>query len=192
MRALRGSTNAFLDLELRLLVARHGRKRVSDTLSRIGEVDPSTLASVVAALENASARKEPAKSERPRSVKTVEELIGALDPISPEVRDLVGRLGNAYEAKTFLPALRQVRRFLEEKGGSGLRLRSRRDALPAILSALSRLSVGELRSIDTDRLDTRSDLGIIADQILGSPTGTPAKNAAANIRTQTSSKTSDS
>ena len=180
MRASRGSVNALLDLELRVLVARYGHKRVSDTLSRIGEVDPSALASMAATLE-ATEKKNPARKRSPRVVKSVDELICDLDPGAPAVRELLRKLGHAYESKTFLPALRQVRHFLEGRGGDGLKLRSRRDALPAILSALSRLPVEELRLIDTERLDTRSDLGIIADQILGSPGEPPTDDPSVEV-----------
>ena len=190
MRASRGSVNALLDLELRVLVARHGHKRVSDTLSRIGEIDPSALASVAAALE-ATEKKKSARKRSARVVKSVDELICDLDTVAPAVRELLGKLGHAYEAKTFLPALRQVRHFLEGRGGDGLKFRSRRDALPAVLSALSRLPVEELRLIDTERLDTRSDLGIIADQILGSPGGTPTNDLSAEVGAP-SSEASDS
>lgn len=190
MRERRSSANALLDLELRVLVARHGHKRVSDTLSRIGEVDPSALASVAAALD-ATENKELARRKSPRAAKSVDELICDLDPLAPAVRELLGKLGHAYDARTFLPALRQVRSFLESMGASGLRLRSRRDALPAVLRALSRLPVEELRLIDMERLDTRSDLGIIADQILGSPAGKPANNATASASARTSSGATD-
>lgn len=189
MRAARGSVNVLLDLELRVLVARHGHKRVSETLSRIGEVDPSALVSVAAALD--AENKEPARKKSPRTVKSVDKLICDLDPVAPAVRELLGKLGHAYEAKTFLPSLRQVRSFLESKGESGSRLRSRRDALPAVLRALWRLPVEELRLIDMERLDTRSDLGIIADQILGTPAGKPANNATASASTRTSSGATD-
>ena len=155
---------SLLDLELRLLVARYGRREVSASLSRIGEVDPTTLESSVAAFE-ADAR-EPRQSTRRRSAKSADDVIDGLNLAVPETHALLRKLGQAYEDKTFLPVLREVRRFLEARGIPAARLRSRTDALTTVLTTLSRLPMEELRSIDAERLDKRSDLGIISDQIL--------------------------
>ena len=190
MRERRSSSNALLDLELRLLVARHGRKRVHDTLSRIGEVDPSALESMVEALD-ADAKTEQARPRSNRSAKSVDELLGDFVPLASEVRDLLEKLGNAYEAKTFLPALREVKSFLELRGESVTRLRSRREALPRILRTLACLPVEELRSIDAERLDKRGDLEVIADQILGPRVGTPENKLDTSSRIPTASEAHD-
>ena len=162
---------SLLDLELRLLVARYGRRAVSASLSRIGEVDPTTLESSVAAFE--ADAKRPRESTRRQSLKSADEVIGSLNLAVPEVHALLQKLGHAYEAKTFLPALREVRRFLETRGITAARLRSRADALTTVLTTLSRLPMEELFSIDAERLDKRSDLGIISDQILRPVRDTP-------------------
>ncbi|MCY4532637.1 MAG: hypothetical protein OXC84_09965 [Gammaproteobacteria bacterium] len=155
-----------LDLELRLLIARHGRKEVLETLSEIKEVEVIQLDSDVKTFE-VDSRERRAKRGRRRPRKSVKDIILDLDLTDPDIQSLVETLGNAYECKEFLPVLREVRRFLETNGVSTTKIRSRADALPTVLTTLSRRSIEELRVIDAERLDQRGDLGIIVDQVLG-------------------------
>lgn len=167
--------DALLDLELRILVARHGHREVLDGLSRIKQASAATLDSDVKAFEEAAERNR--RRVRRGSRKSVEEIVRGLKPINDEVGRLVEKLGIAYETRTFLPVLRDVKAFLERKGVPAVRIRSRAEALPTILDTLSRLSTEELCSIDRERLDTRGDLAVIADHVLGRRrTSTPDLN----------------
>ena len=157
--------DALLDLELRILVARYGRREVLDALSRIKQTSAATLDSDVKAFEEATGRNRRPVRRGPR--RSVEEIVRGLNPVNDEAGKLVEKLGIAYETRAFLPVLRDVKAFLERKGVPAVRIRSRAEALPTILDTLSRLSTEELRSIDRERLDTRGDLAIIADHVLG-------------------------
>lgn len=154
---------SLLDLEMRLLVARHGREEVSRTLSRIAHVDVAALDSDLRAFESET-RKKPRRTRRPR--KTANELLAKLDIADLQVRKLMQELGTAYEDRKFLPILRDVRTFLEAKGISTAKIRSRADALAVVLNALSQLSASELRALNEERLDDRGGLGMIADHLL--------------------------
>ena len=157
--------DALLELELRILMARHGRKKVLDALSRIKQTTVAALASDVKAFEDTTAINSRPGRRWPR--KSVREIVRDLNLMNDEVGSLVEKLGIAYESRAFLPVLRDVKTFLEKKGVPAGEIRSRTEALPILLATLSRLSTEELRSIDIERLDTRSDLAIIADHVLG-------------------------
>ena len=154
-----------LDLELRLLVARHGKAQIAKTLSAIGDVDVTLVDSGVKAYEDNAGRNRARR--RPR--KSVEDMMRGISLEDPDTAVLVERLARAYEEKDFLPEFRDVRRFLESRRISTAKLRSRADALPTVVRELARFSLDELQTLDERRLDRGSDLGIIADQILGPP-----------------------
>ena len=156
---------ALLDLELRLLIARHGRTEVSEALSAIGEVNLAMIDSGIRTYEEKAGKTRPHR--RPR--KNLDELVRDAGPDNPDSERLIGKLARAYQNKEFLPELRDVKRFLESRHVQAARYRSRATALPAVLSVLAGYEPDELRELDEGRWvrGTGSDLGIITDQILG-------------------------
>ena len=152
-----------LDLELRLLIARHGRTRVSEALSAIGDVDVGGINTGIKAYEHKAERNR--AHRRPR--KTMAEMVRDAHPKSFEARSLLEELGRAYDSKEFLPELREVKRFLESRGSSATTFRSRADALPTVLRVLALCALDELQALHNKRRDRGSDLGIITEQILG-------------------------
>lgn len=156
-------TVSLLDLELRLLIARHGKTRVSEALSAISDVDVASIDAGVKAYEGKTRKNK----QRSRPGKTMDEMIRDAHPKGLEAQRLIEKLGRAYENKEFLPELREVSRFLESRGSSARAFRSRADALPAVLRALALCEVGELQTLHDGRRGHGSDLGIITDQILG-------------------------
>ena len=153
----------FLDLNLRLLIAQHGKTQVSEALSAIEDVDLAATRAEIKTCENKAKRDK----VRRRPGKSIEEIIRNAKPDNPETEGVIKKLAHAYENKEFLPELRDVRRFLESRSISPAKFRSRASALSAVVDVLARCKLDEL-----DRLARRSraqggDLGIIADQILG-------------------------
>ena len=152
-----------LDLELRLLIARYGKTKVAKALSGIGNTDLPAIKAGIEDYENGAKR---SKAQR-RTEKSIEEMIREVNPANPDVAHLLEKLARAYENKEFLPELREVRRFLEYRDIPTSKIRSRRDAFPIVLEALAPCSIDELRELDEENRGSRSDLGIITDQILG-------------------------
>ena len=155
---------ALLGMELRLLIARHGKPRVSEVLSSIEEFDLATLDSEVKAYEEGRSRRRRAQ---PRSRKSVDEMIRQANPENPDAEPLIRKLALAYEDKRFLPGLREVKRFLEFRQISADKFRSRADAFPVVIGVLAKADPGELAELDERNEARGGDLGIIAAQILG-------------------------
>lgn len=155
-----------LSLRVRLLVAFNGRQRVLEALASTENVD---VASIERDLEqvrkNARAKTAPTR-ELPRKRKSAYDLVCAA-ALSESVRPIVEKLALAYEAKEFLPDLWRVRRFLESHGVEASRARSRGDALPKVVRALSQLPPDELQQLAAQSKDTRGDLSILTDHIMG-------------------------
>jgi hypothetical protein len=159
-----------LDLELRLLIVRHGRTQVSEALSAIGEVDLAMIDSRVRDHEK-KVQKNRLQSGRRKSIG---EMIREANPRNLDAERLIGKLARAYERKEFLPELRDVKKFLQSQRHQVAKLRSRATALPAVLSVLAACTDDELRELDEGRWIRGSDLGVITDQILG-PVNGPGK-----------------
>lgn len=153
---------ALLGLELRLLIARHGRARVSEVLSTIEDVDFAALDSDVKAYVGGRARK---RKTRPR--KSIDEMIREANPDSGDAGRLIQKLALAYEDRRFLPELRDVKHFLQSRYTSAEKFRSRTDALPAVIKVLAKADHGELAELDERNEARGGDLGIITAQILG-------------------------
>ena len=181
-------SQTLLDLELRLLVARHGKDRVAKTLSKIegGERAASEVRRytrrgnewVLTTSENVrrpsieaevSAYEDSAKRNRAkRQLKvSIEDMVREVGPSNSEVARLLSRLARAYEKRVFLPDLQEIRRFLASRGKPTTRVLSRRSLLPTVLQVLAQCSMDELKAFDADKRPGRSDLGIITDEILG-------------------------
>ena len=152
-----------LDLELRLLVARHGKTEVAKALSTIGDVDLAVVDGDLKDYERRRAKKGTLRARR----KSIEEMVRDANP-QPTARELVEKLARAYDERDFLPELRDVRRFLESRRVSVSTLRSRSDALPTVLRVLAEYDLDELVALDKGRATDGSDLGVLTDQILGS------------------------
>ena len=152
-----------LNLELRLLIVRHGKAQVSEALTAIDEVDLDAIDSRIRVYEENTSKNKPQR--RPR--KSIEEMIRDVKPDSLDAQRLIEKLAHAYENKEFLPEFRDVRRFLQSRRIPIAKFRSRAAALPVVLSVLAQCQTDDLKTLDAKRLVGGSDLGIITDQILG-------------------------
>jgi hypothetical protein len=150
-----------LQLELRLLVLRHGRRAVLDALATSESQSVEELESEISALEGRKTARKP-------KVVTTESVIAKAFAHRPEAIPVVETLVRKYENKTFLPHLREVQRFIDRVGGPRGRLKSRSTALNHVIKALAKMSSEELSQV-TDGAETHgeSDYEILAREIMG-------------------------
>ena len=160
-----------LGLELRLLIARHGKARINEALSSMEDVNLATLDADVKAYEGRTRRNK----VRPRPRKSIDEMIQEANPENSDAEYLIRKLVRAYEDRRFLPELREIKRFLESRRTSAVKFRSRTDALPAVIKALAQAEPDELATLDERKGTRGGDLGIIANQILGRGNGSSTR-----------------
>lgn len=154
-------SDQLLDLELRLLVARHGRRRIISALAKLGD---QTLEDVERELNLALERK--AQRSKPKDRPT-SELIAEACRDRPAVQELVTTLVNRFENRTFLPQLRDVVRFLDRTGTTHGKLKSRRASTAKLIAALSTRSPDELRQLESSpSAEGDSDFAILAREIM--------------------------
>jgi hypothetical protein len=105
----------------------------------------------------------PRPSKRPSAQELVDELVQA----HPDKANMLRILHGRFENRSFLPELRDVKRFFEQRTRTLGSTKSRVDALPRLLRLLSELPVSELDALCRSRPEgTYSSLGIISDEIL--------------------------
>ena len=156
------SRDTILQLELRLLVARYGKRRILSAIATIEGVD---LVEIEREIERQEVK---AKRKKKRRSKGISELIQEARLSDIDARPFLEELALRFDAKEFLPQLRDVKRFLESRGVPAGKLRSRLNAMPKVVDVLASLSSAELKDLMEELLTSgRGDLGIISDQILG-------------------------
>jgi hypothetical protein len=151
-----------LDLELRLLLARHGRDRVIAALARVSDTSPEEIEETLREFERSTSRR------RVKPQKTVRAILADLKIPSKKIFDLVSEAAGLLEAKVIFPNRREVIAFLRKHGIDRSGAKSRREALPQVLRILSSLDEPQLREVlETASRSGESDYALLANKILG-------------------------
>lgn len=153
----------YLRYQLALLLTLHSQQKVMSALADVLKLQEHELETLLANIEKTEPKGP--KKAKSRNLQETTEAVVALHPEKAEwLRTLAARFSN----KTFLPELKDVRRFFETHDHSAKNLKSRSEALPEILKLLASLDVAELRNLcEQAESGTYSSLGIISDHILG-------------------------
>lgn len=153
-------TDRLLELQLELLLLRHGRRAVVEALAGAGGMTPEAVADAI--------RKVPQRTKKRSAPPTVESVIQREVGSRPEHMLVVTRLMVEYENKTFLPQLRDVQRFLERATGTHARLKSRAAAAGQLVKALARMPESELRQLAAAATAPgTNDYELLAHEIMG-------------------------
>ena len=151
----------FLDLDVRLLVVRHGKRRVLEAIASMSNQS-------IEGLEDEIRQLEERKKRSGRGVRTATELVDAACQGRLEVHPAVSTLVGRYENRTFLPQLRQVERFLDQAGVKHGKLKSRSAALPKVVQALASLSPAQLEQFTEEGMISGvSEFSLLANEIMG-------------------------
>lgn len=155
-----------LELEVRLLMLRYGRRPVLDALATISEQSVEQLEQQLKAMEDGvrSKRKRPSKP-------TLMEVAMVESEGRPEIANLLRVIATKFENRAFLPNLRDVERFLyriEQPRSSRRAFKSRTAAGLALIRALAKLPQEEVhRLADTAPSAGESDYSILSRAIMG-------------------------
>lgn len=155
------TSSRFLDYEVALLLAKYGKDAFLAALARRVQLTPSELDEL---LETITQRKVVAGPNRKRpNLDAVEHVIQSHPERAPFLQTLLQR----FQKRTFLPELRDVRRFFDERSRNLGSAKSRADSLPNVMRLLAELDQAELESLCQSQSEgAYSSLGIISDAIL--------------------------
>lgn len=155
------SSSRFLDYEVALLLAKYGKTALLGALGRKLELTSNELEAILQAPLIAKSLSRSRK--KPLRVDPITQLAQEHPPKARLLRTLHGRLEN----RTFLPELRDVRRFFDQHARSLGASKSRIESLPKVLKLLAELDVAELEALcEAHPENTYSSLGLISDEIL--------------------------
>jgi len=160
-------SDKLLEIEVRLLVLRHGRPKVLQALARLSEQTIEDLENQLRAAEQ--------KSKAKRSKPSITDFLASECQEHPEIAESLRALAVGFENRTFLPQLRDVQRFLDRIGVSSGKLKSRASAAPLLIRLLAKLPPEDLaRMVASDRSVSESDYSLLARAIMKSPATEPS------------------
>ena len=155
------TTATFLEYEVALLLAKYGREPVLRMLAEKLACPQTELEALLTTIE-----KKKAVAPRSRCAPTadrLETLISQHPEKAGQLRVLISRFQN----RTFLPELRDVRRFFEQHSRNLGHTKSRAESLSKLLEILADLDLIELDALsNASDSGVYSSLGIISDEIL--------------------------
>jgi hypothetical protein len=155
------SSPNFLDYEVALMLAKYGKRNLLNALAQ--KLDMTT--DQLEVLLRTPPRKRPAT--RPGGRHSSQDILNQLVSEYPEKGYQLQRLHERFLNRTFLPELRDTRRFLEEHSRPAGTLKSRAASVEKVLRLLADLHLEELESLSQSRgEDEYSSLAVISDAIL--------------------------
>jgi hypothetical protein len=155
-----------LDLDVRLLLLRHGRAKVLQALAVLGEQTVEELELQMQALGQKTKAKK-------RAQPVLMDLVAEQAGLRPEISEPLRALAVAFENRTFLPQLRDVQRFLDRIGAPHGKFKSRAAAAPSVVRALAKLGPDDLAHLTADKPGPDSDYSLLARAIMGTPSAKP-------------------
>ena len=149
----------FLELELRLLILRHGRRRVLEALAQLSEQSPVEMEEQLRAAE--------ARPKKKRAKPSVIDLADAQCRDNPDIAEPLRSLAVRFQNRTFLPRLRDVQRFLDRVAPIQRKLKSRETAAPLLMGTLASLTREDLiRLASENSTPSESDYSLLARAIM--------------------------
>ena len=151
----------FLEYEVALLLAKYGKEPVLRMLAEKLACPQMELEALLTDIE-----KKKVAPPRYRAVPTADRLETIISQ-HPEKANQLRVLNSRFQNRTFLPELRDVRRFFEQHSRTLGQTKSRAESLSKLLKLLADLDLTELDALSNARESGEySSLGIISDEIL--------------------------
>ncbi|MCL9802561.1 hypothetical protein [Pseudomonas sp. AKS31] len=152
-----------LDLEVALLFLRYGRKTVFQAIARHEHLSEGEIQREIEAL---FLRQHGLAVKKRNAVKQFH--LNSVLSSDDEKNNLLQELYAKFENRTFLPELKDVKRFFDRYGKDQKNLKSRASAQSVLFRFLANLEVVELKKILATPVfkGEFSSLGLISDEIL--------------------------
>ena len=153
----------FLEIELRLLLLKYGRKRLWEGLACLENVSIEDVERRIDEL----AKTPPARKRK--ELPSLDESVTRLNIVDDDIKQRVMALAREYERGRFLPQLRDAIRFCQMRGVK-TRAKSRREMLPKIVAILATLPVAMLDELIANAGDGehgKSSFARLAKAIMG-------------------------
>ncbi|HBN9761641.1 hypothetical protein [Pseudomonas aeruginosa] len=152
-----------VDIDVDLILLRYGRAAVLKALAhRVGmsEEDLAREIDRLRVVKESAARKKKSLSKFNLDSLLVE---------GDEKAESLKRLSDRFDNRTFLPELKDLKKFIERHGSSASSIKSRASAQGRLFRLLASFSKGDLDKLlsEAPQRSRVSSLGLISDEILG-------------------------
>ena len=165
-------TAGLLELEVRILVLKHGYKRVLAALSKSQGITEEEIENTLFELERSKDTKR-----KIRKIESITDIAAKATEKYPEKSKYILELARRFENKTFLPQMRDVRNFLVPFGLDRNTLKSRVNSAKTVIEKLCELSPSELAELVDFVPSGNSAFSELARVIMGDHgTGKPSSN----------------
>ncbi len=155
------STKRFLNYEVALLLAKYGKSALLGALAQQLQLTPDQLEEI---LQRPLTEKSAPRADNQSSAV---DLVAQLGQEHPNKILLLRTLQGRFQNRTFLPELRDVKRFFERHARPLGATKSRADSLPRVIKLLAELDVAELEALcHTQPGSEYSSLAVISEAIL--------------------------
>ncbi|XQA78042.1 hypothetical protein ACM9W9_20020 [Xanthomonas sacchari] len=154
----------FLKLHLSLLLAQYGERSILEVLAPLLGLSQTELQKRINEIQKTNNKKSKDRKLPNTSGTSLKNLLAEY----PEKAEIILKIQERFLARTFLPHLKDVRRFLDRHGQSSSTLKKRDEGFARIARQLVSLTSQELEAILIEPPASEySSLGLISDQILG-------------------------
>lgn len=151
----------FLDYEIALLLAKYGEKRLLTALAGKLGLSPEELHCKLNGLKEV----KPRVSARKRV--DASRIVETIAAEQPEKASVLRLLFSRFQNKTFLPELKDVKRFFDRHGHALGSVKSRAEVAPRLFKLLGTLATSELKTLcEGGERKEYSSLGLISDEIM--------------------------
>lgn len=153
-----------VDIDVGLILLRYGKAAVLNAIAhRVGVSEEELMNEI----DRLRAAKELSAAKKKRSVAKF-DLNSILIGRNDKAVNLI-KLSERFENRTFLPELKDLKRFFERHGGSASSVKSRASAQSRLFRMLADFGNSDLERLlaEAPGSSKESSLGLISDEILG-------------------------
>lgn len=155
------STQNLLHYEIILLLAKYGEKQVLEAFASHLHLPSDVLEAKL--LEMSKLKPRVTTKKRHESSAIIDSLVVQ----HPDKAEYLKKLFSRFQNKTFLPELKDLKRFYNRHADDLGRVKSRTDAIPKLFKLIASLDIKDLTNLCDDfKAGEYSSLGILSEEIM--------------------------
>lgn len=153
-------SDKILEIEIQLLLIKYGFTKV---MKAIANNQNQSIEHIEQLIVDLKTKKTPKRKLQQLSA---EEIVKKNWPELSAIDSELNRLAIMFDNKTFLPQLKDVRRFIERQQNKSINLKTRISGVKRVFEILKQMTQSELHELIHGNDPTQSDFSLLSDQII--------------------------
>ncbi len=145
--------NKILEIEIKILLLKHGYKSIITALSKIKD---TSIESVISDIEKQEERNLLNKNKKAIKTDYIDLVYSKIQ--AHENKEYLLSLLTQFQNKTFLPELKDVRKFIEQSGGNPVKAKSRMDSVKILFETLMKMNGAKIIEINNQQKNYKSNV----------------------------------